>query len=198
LAITKVQIISSALLQLGHRPVSSLVDGDDLVNAAESAYDLKLPSVLASGNWRFAIQIQQLNQLTNETVYPWQYTYLLPAGWLKTIRVFPNIYTWDIYNNERIYTDFGGPWWMEYVYQVDVSHLPAHFVDYFVYEIAAYLALSNAQNVQFFSVLEAKRIQMQAIANAIETQNRPQYSQVNFPVIDNRYIGGIIGNSVNM
>ena len=185
-------------MQLGHKPISSLTNGDDLVVAAESAYDLKLPSVLASGNWRFAIQIQELNQLNTPPVYPWQYTYLLPPGWLKTIRVFPNIYTWDIYNNEKIYTDYGGQWYMEYVYQVDVSHLPAHFVDYFVYEIAAYLALSNAQNAQFYSVLEGKRIQMQAIANAIETQNRPQFSQVNFPVIDNRYIGGIIGNSVSM
>lgn len=196
MALTKVQVISSALLQLGHAPIVSLTDGDPLVQAAEAAFDLKLPSVLASGNWRFATQIQQLSLSVEPAPYPWKAIYLLPAGFLKMLRTFPNIYVWDIYNNEKIYTDFQSSWYMEYVYQPDVSHLPAHFVDYFVYEIAAYLALSNAQSAPFFSVLEGKRVQMQAMAHAIETQNRPQFSQVNFPVLNNRYIGGMIGNSI--
>ncbi len=196
--LTKTQIISSALLQLGHAPIVSLTDGDPLVTAAETCFDMKLPSVLASGNWRFATQIQQLSLSTEIAPYPWKSVYLLPAGFLKMLRTYPNIYVWDIYNNEKIYTQFQNEWFMEYVYQPDVSHLPAHFVDYFVYEIAAYLALSNAQSAPFFTALEGKRTQMQAIAHAIETQNRPQFSQVNFPVLNNRYIGGMIGNSFNM
>ncbi len=114
------------------------------------------------------------------------------------LRLYPNIYIWDIYKNEKIYTDFQNQLFMEYIFQPDVSMLPAHFVDYFVYEISAYLALSNAQSAPYYQVLEAKRIQMQAMAHAIETQNRPQYSQVNFPVLNTRYIGGMIGNSFNM
>lgn len=198
MALTKVQIISNALLQLGHAPVISLTEGDPLVNAAETAFDMKLPSVLSSGNWRFATQIQQLSLSSETAPYPWTSVYLLPAGFLKMLRIYPNIYLWDIYKDEKIYTQFDNELFMEYVFQPDVSHLPAHFVDYFVYEIAAYLALSNAQSAPFFSVLEGKRVQMQAMAHAIETQNRPQFSQVSFPVLNNRFIGGMIGNSFNL
>ena len=109
--------------------------------------------------------------------------------------LYPNIYQWDIYKDEKIYTYFNGVLAMEYVFQPDVSHLPSHFVNYFIYEIAAFLALSNAQKTDFYSVLEAKRIQMQAMAHAIETQNRPQFSQVDIPVLNKRYIGGLMGGS---
>lgn len=197
MAITEVQIISNALLQLGHEGISSLESGDALVQAAESAYRLKLPSVLSSGNWRFAVQIQELAKLPEIPVPPWKTIYALPAGFLKTIRVYPNIYVWDIYSDFKIYTYYDGPLLMEYVFQPDVSRFPAHFVDYFTYEISAYLAMTNAQKTEYFSALEAKRMQMMALANAIETQNRPQFSQVNIPVLNMRYIGGFIGNGFN-
>src|SRR6266568_640547 len=116
-----------------------------MVVAAESAYDLKLPAVLSLGNWRFATQIQQLAQLPNAPPPPWKTIYLLPAGYLKTIRVYPNIYVWDIYADNQIYSYFDGTFLMEYIFQPDVSRFPAHFVDYFTYEISAYLALTNAQ-----------------------------------------------------
>lgn len=198
MALTRTQIISASLLQLGHAPVSSLDGGDDLVVAAEMAYDLKLPSVLSSGNWRFASQIQELSLVAVDPPYPYISVYELPAGFLKTIQMYPNIYTWDIFKNEKIYATYEGRLWMQYIFQPDVSHLPAHFVDYFTYEISSYLALSNAQKADFYQVLEAKRIQMQAMAHAIETQNRPQFTQVNFPVLDNRYISTLVGNSINM
>ena len=169
-----------------------------MVVAAQQAYAMKLPSVLASGNWRFAAQIQELSLLNETPPNPYISVYLLPAGFLKTIQVYPNIYTWDIFKNEKIYATYTGRLWMQYIFTPDVSHFPPHFVDYFTYEISAYLALSNAQKTEFYQVLEAKRIQMQAMAHAIETQNRPQFTQVNFPVLDNRYISTMIGNSINM
>lgn len=198
MALSRVQIISNAVTQLGHAPITSLADQDDLVVAAEQAYDLKLPSVLASGNWRFAAQISELSLTSEVPPNPYIAVYNLPAGFLKTIQVYPNIYIWDIYKNQKIYSTYKGRLWMQYIFQPDVSMLPPHFVDYFVYEIAAYLALSNAQKADFYQVLESKRIQMQAMAHAIETQNRPQFTQVNFPVLDNRYISTLVGNSINM
>jgi hypothetical protein len=195
MAITKVQIISNALLLLGHSPISSLSGGDALVVAADSAFDYKLPSALATGNWRFAVQRQQLSLLVDAPPPPWQYQYLLPAGYLKTIMVYPHIYNWEIYTNERLYTMSNGELWMEYVFQPDVSHLPYYFVDYFIYELASFLALSSAEKVEYYSALEQKRIRMQAMAGAIDAQNRPNFSQVAFPVLDNRYIGGLMANS---
>jgi hypothetical protein len=85
---------------------------------------------------------------------------------------------------------------MEYIFQPDISKLPAHFVKYFIYEIAAYLALSSAQRPDFYAPLEAKRTTAFALCAAIEAQNRPQFTQAIFPVLNNRMLGTIIGNQV--
>lgn len=196
MALTKPVIISNALAQLGHKPIQTLDNPDELTVAAEQAYDMLLPSVLSSGNWRFAVQIAQLSRLveTPPSGSPWTTVYQLPSGYLSNIRVYPQNYAYEIYNNNRIYSNWYGDIWMEYTYLVDPAHLPAHFVNYFVYEIAAYLALSNAQKPEFYSVLEQKRITQLAMASATDAKNRPNFSQVDFPVLSNRYIGGVIGN----
>lgn len=195
--ITKTFIISNAVTQLGHAPVVSLIDQDELVVSAEQAYDMLLPSILSQGNWRFATKISQLSQLNETPPTPYKYVYQLPSGWLKTISVWPNTYDWDIFNNEKIYTFQDSEWWMQYVYQPDVSHLPPLFVHYFTVEIAAYLALSNAEKTDYYTVLESKREKLQAMAMGVDTQNRPQFTQVDFPVLGNRYIGGTYPNSLS-
>ncbi len=196
MAQSKVNMISNAIALLGHAPITSLIGGDQMVVAAEQAFDMLLPAVLAQNNWRFATQIQQLSQSIEVPPIPWQTIYLLPAGWLKTIRVYPNIYVWDIYENSKVYAQYSGDWFMEYVFQPDISKLPPHFVQYFVYEIAAYLGLSSAQRPDFYAPLEAKRTTAYAMCAAVEAQNRPQFTQATFPVLNNRMLGTIIGNTV--
>lgn len=197
MALTKVQIISNAVTQLGHAPVVSLIDQDELVVSAEQAFDMLLPSVLSQGNWRFASKIEQLSQLVETPPNPYLYVYQLPSGWLKTLSVWPNTYDWDIFHGNKIYTFQSGTWYMQYIYQPDVSMLPPWFVNYFVFEIAAYLALSNAEQTAYYSVLESKRVQMMALAHGVDAQNRPQFTQVDFPVLGNRYIGGVYPNSIS-
>lgn len=196
MANSKESMVSNAITLLGHAPIVSFEGGDQMVVAAEQAFDMLLPAVLAENNWRFATQIQQLSQSIEVPPAPWKTIYLLPAGWLKTLRVYPNIYVWDIYENSKIYAQFQGTWFMEYTFMPDVSKLPPHFVKYFVYEIAAYLALSNAQRPDYYAQLEAKRVTAYAMCAAVEAQNRPQFTQATFPVLANRNIGTIIGNQV--
>ncbi len=197
MATTKELIISNSVVQLGHKPIQSLDNADDLVISAEQAYNMLLPSILSSGNWRFATQIAQLSQL-NETPpvdFYWTTVYQLPAGYLSNIRVYPQNYDYDIYTNNRLYTNWNGAVWMEYTFLVDPAHLPASFVNYFVYEIAAYLALSNAEKPDYYQALEGKRQLQLGIAMATDAKSRPNFSQVSFPVIDKRQIGGIIRSS---
>lgn len=185
---------------LGHAPIQTLDDADDLVTAAEQAFDILLPSILASCNWRFAIQIQQLSLSTSvpNVQTGWQNIYNLPAGYLKNIRIIPNNYVYEIYCNSQIYCNWGtqSPVFMEYAFLPALAQIPAVFITYFIYEIATFLALSSAQKPEYYSVLEAKRVQQQAMAAAVDAQNRPQYSQVSLPVLNNRYITGIIGNQI--
>lgn len=196
MAITKTQIISLAVTQLGHKPVTSLDNADDLVVAAEQAYDILLPSVLSSGNWRFAMQIQQLSRSPDvpPVGVPWTSIYLLPSGYLKNIQIFPNNYAYEIYQNSQIYSNWNGNYWMEFAFQPNEAELTPSFVNYFVYEIAAYLALSNAQKPEYYATLEQKRITALAMAAATDAANRPNFSQIIFPALAQRHIGGLISN----
>jgi len=196
MAQNKESIVSNAITILGHAPIVSFEGGDQMVVAAEQAFDLLLPSVLSENNWRFATQIQQLSESVEVPPEPWKTIYLLPAGWLKTIRVYPNIYCWDIYEDSKIYAQLQGKFFMEYIFQPEISKLPAHFIKYFVYEIAAYLALSSAQRPDYYAPIESKRITAYAMCAAVEAQNRPQFSMATFPVLNNRQLGTIIGNEV--
>jgi hypothetical protein len=185
---------------LGHKPIITLDNADDLVISASQAFDVLLPSVLSTGNWRFSMQIQQLSlsPIIPPTQIGWTNVYYLPSGFLKNIRVIPQNYVYEIYAGGLIYTNWGTqtPIYMEYAFLPDVSQLPQYFINYFIYEIASFLALSSAQKPDFYSVLEAKRIYQLAVAAATDAQNRPQFSQVDIPMLNKRNITGVIGPQI--
>lgn len=196
MALSKTVIISNAISLLGHAPIITLDQPDDLTVSAEQAYDLLLPGALSANPWRFAVQIQQLSKSIEvpPTNTGWQSIYLLPADFLKTIRMHPQSYQYEFFESKKIYTNFSGDVAMEYVFEPDVSLLPPHFTNYFVYEIAAYLALSNAQRPDYYRALEQRRITALATAAAIDAQNRPQSPLASSPVLNNRHLGGLISN----
>lgn len=197
---TETQVISLAIQLLGHKPIMTLDNADDVTISAQQIYDLLLPSVLSTGDWRFAITINQLS-LSPFTPPPqtnWQQIYYLPSGWLKTIRVIPQNYVWDIYENNLIYCNWGTdtPIYMEYAYLPPINLIPNVFWHYFIYEIACMLMVSNAQKPEYANYLSQQRDRQWAIASGAITQNRPQASQANFPMLDRRNITGIIGPQI--
>ena len=196
MSLSKVQVISNAIAILGHAPIVTLDDADDLVVSAEQAFDMLLPSVLSQSNWRFAVQIQQMS-LRNETLpadIPWKYVYNLPADFIKTIRVIPQSYDWEIFENKKIYSNVSGNFYMEYVFQPQEALIPLYFWHYFTHEIAGYLSLSNAQKPEFYNAIESKRMLLLSMAAAADAQNRPQNSQVDFPMLSARHVSGLNSN----
>jgi len=185
---------------LGHKPIQTLDNADDLVTAAEQAYDLLLPAILSIGNWRFATTISQLSLSTEVPPLQtnWQNIYLLPSGFLKNIRIIPNNYVYEIYANSQIWCNWGTSTqvFMEYAFMPDVSQLTANFINYFIYEIAVFLAPASAQKPDYMAVLDRKRNELWAVAQATDAQNRPQYSQADIPVLNRRNITGIIGPQI--
>lgn len=185
---------------VGHKPIQTLENADDMVIAAEQAFDILLPSVLGTGNWRFSIQIQQLSLSTEVPPIQtnWQQIYLLPSGYLKNIRIIPQNYAYEIYSNNQIWCNWGtqSPIYMEYAYLSDIARLPATFVNYFIYEIGTFLCLPNAQKPDYFDKLEKKKNVQWATAAAADSQNRPQFVQWEIPMLTNRNITGIIGPQI--
>ena len=198
MAFTRTQIISNAITIMGKKMILSTVGQSDLVDAAGQAFDFLLPCVLSEGFWRFATTIVQLAQTVNVPIVTnWRYEYQLPGDYLETVRVYPQMYNWEIFQSTNqipvIYSNFNGPFFLEYVRLVDPTLLPPYFVHYFVYEIAYYLALASAQQTQYAPILRQDRDHHLGVALAKDAQNRPQTPLASQPMITNRFVATWIG-----
>jgi hypothetical protein len=200
MAYTKTSIISLAVMLMGHKPIQTLDNADDMVVAAEQAFDILLPSILGTGNWRFSMQIQQLT-LSTEVPPPqtnFQQIYLLPPGYLKNIRIIPENYVYEIYSNSQIWCNWGtsSPVYMEYAFLPNIAQLTATFINYFIYEIAGFLCLANAQKPDYYAAIMKQKDIQWAIAAAADSQNRPQFTDWEIPMLTKRNITGIIGPQI--
>ena len=190
--LTKVQIISQALTVMGLKPIQNLTNQSDIVTAASAAFDYLLPNTLATGFWRFATTIVELAQSVTVPVGGyWMYAYPLPPNYLKHVHLWPHTYDFEGYENNTIYSNFNNqftPLFLEYIFAPPVQNIPDYFLKYFVYELAAYLSLSNAQKPEFYQVLEPRRMGELGIALAADAQNRPQTELKSQPVLSRRYV----------
>jgi hypothetical protein len=190
--LTRVQIISQALTLMGKKPIMNLINQSDIVTAADQAFDYLLQATLSEGFWRFATRIVVLNLNVNVPVGGyWMFSYQLPADYLKLVHLWPQNYDFEMYENFQMYSNFNNsnqPLFLEYVFTPVVSNLPAYFVKYFVYELAAYLALSNAQKPDYYGELERKKGIELAIAQAADAQNRPQTPLQSAPMLQRRFV----------
>ena len=206
MALTKVQVISNALTIMGKKPILNLNNADSITQAMEQAFDFKYLNALESGFWRFATTIVQLTQLVQVPIGGYySYAYQLPANFQKLVHLWPQQYDFDIYQNQQLYTNFnsapaqpvppppyvpsnGQPLYLEYVFQVDYALVPNYFWNYFVYELAMYAALSNAQAVQYMQALQPLRDTAWGVALAADAQNRPQTPLQSKPMITRRFV----------
>jgi hypothetical protein len=201
---------------MGRKPVSSLVNQGDIVTSADQAFDLLLTSALSIGFWRFATTIAVLQKLAETPVGGyWMYSYMLPADYLKMVHLYPHTYDFELYNNSRLYSNYssgnslnnvnnqindpnipymsGNPFYIEYVYRPSETLLPPYFVKYFSFELASYLALSNAQTPDYLAELERRRVIELSIAQAADAQNRPQSPLMSKPMLECRYVSAFVG-----
>ena len=195
--LTKVQVISNALAIMGKKPIQTLINQDALVTAAEQAFDFLFDAAISTGFWRFATTIVQLNQVLPTPIGGyWFFAYKLPANYRKLVHLWPQQYDYEMYENDLMYCNFddsGQPLFMEYVFPPVYVNVPDYFWQYFVYEIAQYLCLSNAQMLQYHQILQPMRDKNWAVALAADAQNRPQTPLQSAPMITRRYVSTFAG-----
>lgn len=110
MAMNKLQVVSMALQMLGQKPIAALNSTSDIEISASNAFDLLLPSIIQRNSWRFATKIDYLwvsNALP--ILSYWSLIFDLPADFLETIRLYPQSYSWEIYEDNKIYSNFGTP-----------------------------------------------------------------------------------------
>lgn len=195
MALTRVQIISQALTLMGKQPIMNLTNQSPIATAADQCFDMLLQATLSESFWRFTCKIVELQMNLNTPIGGyWFYAYTLPNDYLKLIHLWPHQYDFELYagpNAPLLFTNFNNanqPLFLEYQFLPDVSLLPPYFVKYFIFEIAAFLALTNAQMPDYYSELERKKGIELAIAQCADAQNRPQTPLVSMPVLSQRFV----------
>ena len=191
MALDKTEIISNAVCLLGNKPILSLAGKGDLVDAAEQAFDMLLPAKLSEGFWRFATTYALLTRIEDIEIpaeMNWMYAYALPEDYIELVRLHPQNFSFEIFENNIMYSNIGAPQYIEYVREVAPDKLPPYFVHYFVYELALYLCLSSATSAAYYAALKPERDYTLALAMAKDAQNRPQSPLVSAPVISGRFV----------
>lgn len=193
MAMQKVEVISNSLALLGQRPITSLANPSSITLSAIQAFDFLVPYMLSTGFWRFATKIVQLALLVpTPPVKDWKYIYQLPTDFLKLVRLYPHNYAYEIYTDSQLYANVNEPLFLEYIFMPDEDNMPFYFNGYLIYKIAEYLALSNAQDVQFSQKLQNDMGVAQGVALAADCQNRPQTPLISQPIISDRAVATLL------
>lgn len=70
--------------------ITALTDGTKNANVAQDIYAICLDDLLASHNWNFATRRAKLARSSSTPTFGYDYAYVLPSDWLKTVSVHDN------------------------------------------------------------------------------------------------------------
>lgn len=148
-------IINTALRRLGDKPITNRLDGSPAANVANELFDDARDALLRAHPWNFATTRVKLTQSSTTPVYGFDYQYVLPTDWLRTLAVHGNdagIGT-PSYKMESDATDGAvvvtnaNEIWLRYVRQItDANEMIADFRETLSYRLAADMALPLANS----------------------------------------------------
>ena len=176
---SKIDIISNALLLIGHGSISSL-DPDQGAGATVGAalFDTTLEYMLSTTYWRFSMKQQQLNRLTAAPLNNWQYAFQLPTDLITLYRVEPRT-GYQIFG-DLLYTN-SAELAADYSFKPEAEGLPVYFVQAMQYKLAADFAISITNDTQKNALYENKYRQEVKIAMAADAKNHPPVSIMDQP-----------------
>jgi hypothetical protein len=188
-----ISIASNALILIGDEPISSFAEPGAGATAATNLYQGTYGRVLAMHPWTFALKEIVLSRLSQEPdkAVNFRYAYRLPADHIRTWAMFPlnteYVVVGDlVYSNEnRLY--------LRYVFQVEESELPPHFIKALEYALATDFAQLITENTSKSDFYESKFKSQVAAAMTIDSQGHPQQPIISSPFTEVR-AGGYSGS----
>lgn len=148
-------IINDALRAIGGTRITSISDGSANGNIATDLWDDAVDALLRAHTWNFATRRIQLARSATLPVFEYDYAYVLPADWIRTISVHDNddgfgTITWReeinagqralLANEENVY--------LRYVARVtDTNVWAVDFVSAFTAQLASLMAVPVAKSV---------------------------------------------------
>lgn len=180
-----ISIASNALLLIGDNPINSFDDEGAGAQVAKAMYHETKTQMLSEHPWSFATKQQRLNRLvqTPDILTNYQYAFQLPTDLIRIWNVQDHsdyMLVGDLlYSNatELLCT---------YIYDVEETQLPPHFVKALQYELAADFAIAVTEDNQMNALYSQKAMQYKSQAMSVDSQGRPQVGIIDSPLIDVR------------
>lgn len=182
---SKIDIISQALILLGHDSINSLTDPGRVVRVAVSLYDQVKEEELTSSNWSFARFKVQLAQLTTAPIDEFTYAYQLPSDYLKAMFINPRA-RFKIYH-DQVYTNAGGPMYLDYIASVGESRFSPSFTRMLSLSLAANYAIPIREGFTTSQLLEQRYNVARNRATQSDSSQQSQDKLVSNPFVSARY-----------
>ena len=154
--VTKVDIVSFALTNLGRGPISDIDPSSappEVIDASKK-YDLLLENTLSCHPWRFATFTRNLNKLTaSPPMDEFEDAFQLPADYLNLEQTRPKI-RFRLFEN-RLFTN-SETMQIDYRGKIDESRFPSWFSLYMVYVLTENIAMEITQQITIQEKWEKK------------------------------------------
>lgn len=150
MATSEVQICSNALLLLGDDTINSFEDEADRVTLVSNLFPTARDAVLRLHPWNCALKRVALAPEVTTYGFDWQYSFLLPDDWIRTVSVGMSGEETDYeIENGRILCD-ENPCYLRYIFRNEVV---ASYDALLVETITAYMAWKIAYPITKSSTL---------------------------------------------
>jgi len=181
--ISRVQLVSNALLLLGGNTISSLTENSTGAKLGANLFENTYLSMLQNHRWRFAAKTQELNQLAATPNTGFNYAYQMPNDFLYTIKGSGN--TFEAYDNEIHCND--KTFQLDYIHRVSEDVIPPYFAKALEYNLASQFAVPLTGDIAKGDYYERKFNSEIRKAKFADSSQYPEVSVQNQPYIDIRY-----------
>jgi len=188
---TKIEIISRALLLIGHDTLNTLNDKGYPQRVANNLYDDAKQTELSSSNWTFARKKAQLAKLTTDPIDEFDSAYQLPPDLLKVLRVKPGG-RYKIYG-DQLFTNQSGEIFINYIANVPESKFTPAFTKMFQYALALDYGIPIREGFSVSQLTEQRYAKARRLATQIDSSQEPQDRIRSNPFVAARFGGGFGG-----
>jgi hypothetical protein len=140
---TEFDICNKALHLIGGDGINSFADASRESQVCKSLYEMTLDNLITEHPWGFTKAFASLNRLVETPLYGFKYAYQLPPKCLRVLSA-EGADRYQVVEN-KLYCD-AAELSIEYQFRPDVNRFPVYFERVLVFELAADLALSLAED----------------------------------------------------
>jgi hypothetical protein len=183
---SKIDIINSALVLVGDKPLNSLTEDRRAAVVANAIYQDVYEGELNKHRWGFARAIQPLNLLVTAPKDPrYKNAFQLPTDLLVAVQLIPNEYDYrrygyELYSNQNEVS-------LDYIRKVTEAELPSYFIRLFTYALARDLSLSIRDETKIFQLMDGRYVVEGRNARFQDSQEFPAEAWTDAPFISPRF-----------